>query len=279
MKNKTNYLLITIALFTIIVVSFKFTDLDNSIKRLVIVFSSQRNSDQYIKKLIELDYPKVNDNDISDFERVNMLRQWVATYVDWGSESTRIDHHTLDKKSLKEVYEYFQNDLGTVECGGATQILMRIYNLYGYHAYRYDSGTPTSFNHIINIVRINHKEKEILSIQDPSYDVTYLTKNGEPFDFYQFLIDLKSKNIENIYVLEGNAKKRDYICSLNDKCLVNKNYQISLNNKTSKYLYRPSRWRVYQNLKDRIYLDFKYIHTLTEWNSKYETKLIQSILN
>jgi hypothetical protein len=176
-----------------------------------------QNIIQQVKSRIENEYPEIKDPNISDIKKLHLLREWTSAHVVWGSDSTNMNYE-LSRKNLYKIFETFDKSEGSVNCGLVSYILMKIYEEYGFEAYTYHSGSLDAFNHAVTFVKVNHNNKEILMIEDASFDLTFMDKNGNPYDFFDFIKTIKKGDKNNIVISQGNGKPHFYLCNLSNDC-------------------------------------------------------------
>ena len=150
------------------------------------------------------------------WEKVNILRIWVAENVDWSVHSMLINYKEFmqlyKNKGIKGAIKYFHDDKGGGRCGISATLLSLMYNIFGYKSHYYTFGIEnTEQVHSITLVEINYNDRNIISIQDSHFDISYVNSNEEPYDFIQFINKLKSHKHSDIIVKEGVAKCRDFI--------------------------------------------------------------------
>ena len=166
-----------------------------------------------LKEIVAAQYPEMKDENIDDWTRVNLIREFVAQTVDiWGEDgATAIDnvnYSAFYNSDATELYTLFNTDQGGVFCGGTAYTLMRFYNYYGYEAYVIHNGVVPNFTHAITIVNISHNDNYIFSVQDAFLDETYTKSNGGPVDYFEMLYLLKNRT--PIRVQEGTNEGRDF---------------------------------------------------------------------
>lgn len=173
-----------------------------------------------LKLEIIKEYPRIVNPFIGDYEKVNLLRQWAYEHIDWSSQSVLIENQVdFYKKSAPEIFTYFDGDKGGVYCGGAAYSLRKLYELYGYKAFTVDMGKKDVATHVLTLVEINCNGKKILSIQDPTFNLTYTNKEGMPLDYIQLLQMLKLKKDEEIVGNKGKDKYRDFLVGHDERSL------------------------------------------------------------
>jgi hypothetical protein len=142
----------------------------------------------------------------SDFEKTTFLRQYVGALIDIGhpDERTTRLYQSLDLESFDgaEFYPRFRGHILPAECGITTFFYIKLLQAFGFKAYQYSFGFTeqpyTRFIHSIVLVDISHRGQRRLIIQDPYLDLTYRDSEGEPIDFFEFLLALNSRHFERV---------------------------------------------------------------------------------
>lgn len=188
-------------------------DLTKLVKRKKYEIIYGRKSVKYLKKIIELDYPEINSVKTDEWERVNMLREWVAKNMPWGYRSTIITDTLWDKK-IPEIFLILAENNGGINDGGIANALMKLYGLYGYESFIYDSG-DNKWSRALTIVKIEHNNRSFFVVQDSTFNLTYTHKNGEPYDLLDLLSLVKKGEIGDI-IPKISSKYHYKICKIND---------------------------------------------------------------
>jgi len=190
--------------------------------------ASKQNSSFYLKQLIEKTYPEVIKADISDWEKVNILRQWTFENIAWASQKKQVKN-LIWKKEAPEIFTILKeqnlSNKGGVDCSGYAYALMKLYKLYGYKSYIYHHGDLKGWNDVITLVKIREKGKEIIVAQQPLFDAVYTDKNNRPYDFFSILYDIEKGKMSNVRIIQGKGVEHDSYCVEDDDC----NYNISTN--------------------------------------------------
>lgn len=160
--------------------------------------------EKHLKQIIIQEYPELEMPDTTDYEKARILRHWVAQVVDWSTQSLLLDIRVPNFSFLSayEMYKLFINDEGGVWCGVASDLLRKVYRLFGFESYHLNYGIPDTVTHVVTLVVIEHDGQEILSVQDAYFDVTYEFPSGEPMDYFTMLALLKEKRDDEISVVE-----------------------------------------------------------------------------
>ena len=139
----------------------------------------------------------------SEFEEVCLIRQFAYSHIDWSSESNL----RVGDSSVQEIYEYYENDLGGGYCGLAARYLVKLYDHYGFKSCTYDMGEPENkATHVTVIVQIEHEDRVINSIQDPTFNFTIVDSISQPIDLSNLMNQVSLG--ENKYnLLESNTKE------------------------------------------------------------------------
>lgn len=163
-----------------------------------------------LKTIVADEYPQMNNLNITDFEKVNAIRQFVAEHNDWGNHEFQLDerwgYYTM---TAPELYDLFLTDTGGTLCSGTAHELQQFYEMYGYSSYMVYSGKPSVFTHASTIVNISYNGKYVWSVQDAHVDETYTTVDGAPIDYFEMLRMLRNNDTSEIITVVGNSE-RDY---------------------------------------------------------------------
>lgn len=181
-------------------------------KKIQIIIGNNVDTKEYgeddwiMKNIIIKAIPKVLSTSISDFERVNMIREWVNEQTVWGTmPDDKLDTMINAKTSLGMYNYYLTHTDRAYGCGSYSVYLLKVYQLFGYEAYVYDMGRDNQFRHSVLLVWIKDGKERKLVIQDPSYNLTYVDRKNRPLDYFQF-IDYLKKNKENIVIKKSTGK-------------------------------------------------------------------------
>ncbi len=150
----------------------------------------------------------------TDWEKVQILREFSYKHTDWVGISSSPLYHTFPwSASAPERIEFHDNDLGGVFCGDTANNLVKIYEMFGFNAYYVGVRPGPSWSHAETLVRINDGGQDILTLHDPSLNMSYGSTNGSPMDYYDFLYELTQHQDENISFLGASGVYADYLVS------------------------------------------------------------------
>ena len=171
-----------------------------------------------LKERIEREVPALNGR-IGDFEKVNLLREWAYTNIDFSSKKALIEQDEgsqFFKQNIYLLFSAFSEDRGGVWCHGAAHVLMKLYFAYGFKASTLDSGKPGVMTHVVTLVQINHDGRQRTVIQDPTFNLTYVDSDGAPYDYNEFLGVLMKRRHTKIKVLQGHSQSHDFLLHPDD---------------------------------------------------------------
>lgn len=161
----------------------------------------------HLKKLITISNPEINNKDIEDWKKVNILRQWAAENIPWATSGSGQINNQIRGKEAPHIFNLFDQNKGGVDCGGAGYSLMKLYKLYGFESYEYHYGNLDDWNHAITLVKINHKGKNLFVIEDAHFNTTYSYLGKEPVDFFDFLKAVSEGNTNNLKLVKNGNKQ------------------------------------------------------------------------
>lgn len=194
----------------------------------------------------------INKESSLDFDRVNKIRSWASERTPWAYGRTQIKK-SIQGKDAQQIFQMYEQNTGGVDCSGAAYSLMKLYKQYGFEAYEYHYGDLKGWNHVITLVKINYKGKDILAIEDAFFNVTYTYADGSPIDFFIFLTLIKN-NQENLIVMKkNNNQKHYYICDEQDSCPIPSDKKKIVRLDTHKIKYET---KTYFGLLERNYHSF-----------------------
>ena len=168
------------------------------------IIDHEPDKDKIKEKVIET-FPELKDDNITDYETVCTIRRWAANIISWSTYSLlfNVRDRYFDSLSAYEMYRLFNDSVGGVWCSGASLFLRKIYKIFGFEACVAGYGTPDAFTHTITLVKINDNGKELYSIQDAYFDITYESTNNNPMDYFRMLEYLKQKRDSEIAVVQS----------------------------------------------------------------------------
>lgn len=167
-----------------------------------------------LHELINRDYPELENEQIDDWGKVKLLRQWTHEYADWGTEHAQFNQEqyaVFFNSDAPEIFSMFIQDEGAVMCQGTAYALTKLYSAYGFETYILGVGIPDIMTHAVTLVRINYDGQSIFAIQDPTFDISYVDSNGTPYDYFDMLGVLKSHYHHLIEVEYGVGRPSDFL--------------------------------------------------------------------
>ena len=170
-------------------------------------------STEKLKERIDKDLPALNEH-ISDFEKVNLLREWAYANIDISSTKALLaqdNNYLFNSNNGYLLFSAFSEDRGGVWCYGAAIALMRLYIAYGFNASILDYGKLGVMTHVVTLVKINHDRRQRMVIQDATFNLTYVDPDGVPYDYHEFVKVLKKRQRDKIRVLQSHSKSGDFL--------------------------------------------------------------------
>lgn len=167
-----------------------------------------------LKALIARDLPRLAEPDLDGSTRLTLLRQWAYENTDWSSPGANLDDDRANgfyEMDAPELFGAFRDDRGGVLCGGTAYAFMKLCRLFGYDALTLDFGMPGVSTHVVTLVRLSRDGRDVWSVQDPTYDVTYVHRGGAPFDYLDLLRTLRERQASRVLVEKGRGRSRDFI--------------------------------------------------------------------
>lgn len=149
-------------------------------------------------------------HDYKDYILVNFLRAEVYREIPQSSAETNIKEK-IWSLGTNEMFHMFSTLDKGVDCSGLSYILMRMYSDLGYEAYQAHFGNKKGFTHTVTIVKINYKGKQRFIVEDPTYNITYLDKNG-PLDVWQLVSHVRSGR-QNEVIIKKPPEQHIVLCS------------------------------------------------------------------
>lgn len=173
----------------------------------------------YLRKLIAEDQPRLATTTLDEWTRLTLLRQWAYENIDGSTPGANLDDDRANgfyEMDAPELFTAFRNDRGGVLCGGTAYAFMRLCRIYGYDALTLDFGARDVSTHVVTLVRLSRGGDDVWSVQDPTYDVTYVHRGGVPFDYLDLLRALRNRQDGDVLVEKGQGRSRDYIVAADD---------------------------------------------------------------
>jgi hypothetical protein len=180
-----------------------------------------------VAKRVYADYPELDPQspsfrELDDWGKVTRLREFSYRHTAFAAAPNQVAYlagaDMLDQvrkgtATLGDAYEFFDRAQGGVQCREAAELLQRLYAWAGFEAYCLEIGAQPpapkghTFTHVLNVVRIKvadsaGKSRAIISIQDPSLNLSYGDSQGRPIDYFDLLEVLAGRHAEQIRFIE-----------------------------------------------------------------------------
>jgi hypothetical protein len=190
---------------------------------------SQMTSDS-LKRIIASEYPQINNQNITDWERVNILRDWAYEHTDYSGDAFNLDSNSsfnYYQKQAPQLYAAFLNDQGGVACSGDAYALQQLYEMYGFKSDVVSVGDPIIGNHTshaVTLVKIYQNNKSLLTIQDSYFGLTLMDNQKNPLDFFELIELLNEERYSDVVIKFGTQRLKDMILLNTDIPLVKKGW-------------------------------------------------------
>lgn len=209
---------------------------------------------------------------------LHLIRTLVYIYVPQSTTSISVKSK-IWKISTKEIFDIFRKQKGGVDCSGISYSLLKIYTDLGFEAYSYSAGIG-DFTHVIVLINTEYKGKKILLVEDPLFNITYISPNGDPIDFIEMLKLIKQKEYSKIASSGGNEKFL-YLCSKADieklTCFPYNNHHVLEFQHNEIFGYKEKHEIEVLRKKFNIYLEMT--NLLSGNNDKYPTYKLRGRIN
>jgi hypothetical protein len=153
-------------------------------------------------------YPRFEAENLADWERVNILREWVyhaAKEAEGPALLEKRISRSTHSLTAEEIFYHFQHDRGGGKCGLIGMALMRLYQFYGYPAYLVNMGdVGGAATHVVALVQINWKNKPLLAVEDAYLNLTFSDPDGLPLDYFRLMDILRRKESASFRIVEGD---------------------------------------------------------------------------
>ena len=136
----------------------------------------------------------------NDFEKTILVREFVASHVDFGGDSiltSELDANWWRNNSVT-TYEKYTTRQATGNAITTATFLRRLLFDMEYISFDLDIGVDGQIRHCLNLVEIVHNDEPKLIIQDATFNHTYTDTLGNPWDFFDLLEELKKEEFSNI---------------------------------------------------------------------------------
>jgi len=178
-------------------------------------------TEDQIKELILKENPALLNDTLSDFEKVNILREWVfKTIPAYYGTNLGIEKYAGVSSSINipfnKRFRIYQNGEAGAWCSGSAAALLDTYRLFGYETYEIDYGEVPASTHAIVLVVINYNGKKILSVQGGYLNFTLVDSLGNPLDYFEILQRLLKKEADSIYISNGKQELKPILYNPSD---------------------------------------------------------------
>ena len=160
---------------------------------------------------LEREYLEFYMDETTDFEKVNILREFVyrnSVFAN-GSEMLLDINNYLgteknEKKQVQNLFNVTKERIGGFYCEGFATILTLLYRSMGYEAVNLSMAVDGENSHVLTLVKV----KELWIVEDATFNQVYVKQNGEPLDIREIIFYLLLEEDEKVIIWEGDYKYR-----------------------------------------------------------------------
>ncbi len=152
------------------------------------------------KEMALVEIPAIKNPSLTDAQRVEMLRHWVAGLVD-VDQTRKLDcasditcQSLFNAATANVLIMGFRQDRLAVMCGFAATTLGKVLTEFGYRTIFVNMGMPKGgTSHYVPLVELERGGKKIWSIQDPYYDTSFQRRDGQLIDYFEMVTLLQQR--------------------------------------------------------------------------------------
>lgn len=142
------------------------------------------------------------------FQETSAMRTRYGSRVKWGGEMLPPQKQLAETSAIME--EAFSRDEGGVKCQGAAHYLYLKYREAGYKSYVIGFGNRY-YTHAMTLVQVFHDGMSKYVIQDPSFDISYVDKAGNPLHVHEIVAMLRERRAEEIAPAGSGLMQVEYL--------------------------------------------------------------------
>lgn len=142
-----------------------------------------------------------------DWTIVTALRAYAAEHVDYVIHVDSPRYVDQNGQAVEDRFTTFEADRGGVVCGGASDAFAQLAQAWGYASWNLGIGDESDggFRHVQTLVEIEVDGVPMLTLHDPSTNLSYTDAAGAPIDYFDLLAALAARDTRGIGVREGLA--------------------------------------------------------------------------
>lgn len=150
-----------------------------------------------------------------DWTIVNALRAYATEHVDYVINIDSPYYVDQNGQTVEDRFTTFEANSGGVVCGGTADAFTTLARAWGYRAWNLGIGDLSSggFTHMQTLVEIEVDGLPVLTLHDPSANLTYTDAAGEPLDYFDLLAALAGRDASGIGVLEDRADSDNLVAT------------------------------------------------------------------
>lgn len=144
---------------------------------------------------------------VDDWTVVTALREFAATHVDYVINVSSPYYVDQGGQAVEARFTVFEANAGGVVCGGAADALTELARAFGYSAWNLGIGDTSEggFTHMQTLVSIDVDGTQMVTLHDPSTNLSYTDAAGQPIDYFDLLTALAGGDASGLGVVEDRS--------------------------------------------------------------------------
>lgn len=163
-----------------------------------------QDSDETLKHCLVQEHPELGDPRVEDWSKVNWLREWVYLHVPDASFSLCLDagHRSVWDAAVRDILRRLAVEKRGFKCAGASLVLYKLCNLFGYEACVYNVGDASTsrVSHAVTLVEVRHGSTRRVGVLDPYFNYSLEDGEGGPVDFRRTIDLLVRHKVEDVRI-------------------------------------------------------------------------------
>ncbi len=150
-----------------------------------------------------------------DWTIVTALRAYATAHVDYVLNVDSPRYVDQSGEAVEDRFTTFEADRGGVVCGGTSDAFAQLAQAWGYASWNLGLGdySDGGLHHMQTLVEIEVDGVPVLTLHDPSTNLSYTDAAGAPIDYFDLLTALAARDTSGIGVLEGLADSDNLVGS------------------------------------------------------------------
>ena len=150
-----------------------------------------------------------------DWTVVTALRAYATAHVDYVVNVDSPYYVDLNGVPVADRFEAFEANSGGVVCGGTADAYTELLRAWGYSAWNLGIGdlSDGGFTHMQTLVQIDVDGDAVLTLHDPSTNLSFVDAAGRPLDYFDLLAALASGDDSDVAALEDHSASDNLVAA------------------------------------------------------------------